>query len=107
MKYGLIRHCPRQWEIPAQGSLLFFDNVGTYCIRLTKRPARGERVDVESIRGVCNTPLHGYLSDNRLDMMKLNTYLSAIVRDNGKYLTKESAIVRDVAKRDAYSSSIV
>ena len=38
--------------------------VGAYCIRPTKRPARGEGVDVESIWGVFNTPLHGYLSDN-------------------------------------------
>ena len=44
--------------------------VGAYCIRPTKRPARGEGVDVESIWGVCNTPLPGYLSDNRLDMME-------------------------------------
>ena len=44
--------------------------VGAYCIRPTKRPAKGEWVDVESIWGVFNTPLPGYLSDNRLDMKK-------------------------------------
>ena len=42
--------------------------VGAYCIRPTKRPAKGERVDVESIWGVFNTPLPGNLSNNRLDM---------------------------------------
>ena len=56
--------------------------VGAYCIRPTKRPARGEMVDDKCVGGVCNTPLHGYLSDNRLDMMELNTYSSLIVRDN-------------------------
>ena len=60
-------------------TLSFSGNVGAYCIRPTKRPAKGERIDVESIWGVCNTPLHGYLSDNRLDMKKRNTYLSTIV----------------------------
>ena len=48
----------------------FSGRVGAYCICLTKRPAKGEWVDVESIWGVFNTPLHGYLSDNRLDMME-------------------------------------
>ena len=56
--------------------------VGEYCIRPTKRPAKGVGVDVESIWGVFNTPLPGYPSDNRLEMEKRNTDLSLIVRDN-------------------------
>ena len=53
--------------------------VGAYCIRPTKRPAKGGGVDVESIRGVCFCALPGYMSDNQLDMKKRNTYLSTIV----------------------------
>ena len=48
--------------------------VGAYCIRLTKRPARGERVDDKRARGVCFCALPGCLSDNRLEMEKRNTY---------------------------------
>ena len=68
----------------------FSDNVGAYCIRPTIRPVRGERVDDKRARGVFNTPLHGYLSDNRLGMEKWDTYSSPIVRDNGKHLPEET-----------------
>ena len=44
--------------------------VGAYCIRPTKRPTKGEMVDDKCAGGVCNTPLPGHLSDNRLDMME-------------------------------------
>ena len=44
--------------------------VGAYCIRPTKRPAKGERVDDKRARGVCFCALYGYPSDNRLDMME-------------------------------------
>ena len=44
--------------------------VGAYCIRPTKRPAKGVGVDDKRIWGVCNTPLPRSLSDNRLNMEK-------------------------------------
>ena len=53
--------------------------VGAYCIRPTKRPANGVGVDDRRARGVFNTPLHGCLSDNRLEMEKKDTYSSALV----------------------------
>ena len=56
--------------------------VGAYCIRPTKRPARGERVDDKRAKGVCFCALPGYLSDNRLGMKKRNTDLSLIIRYN-------------------------
>ena len=107
MKYGFISLFPKHNSTPILQIRFFSGRVGAYRIRLTKRPAKGEGVDVESIWDVCFCALHGYLSDNRLGMEKKDAYLSAIVQDNRKYLPKESAIVRDMAKRDTYSLQIV
>ena len=58
--------------IPRQSFKFDFSagRVGAYCIRPTKRPAKGVGVDDKCAGGVFNTPLHGYLSDNRLNMEK-------------------------------------
>ena len=52
---------------------MFSGNVGAYCIRPTKRPAKGVGVYDKRARGVCFCALHGSLSDNRFNMEKRNT----------------------------------
>ena len=90
MKYGFISLFPKHNSTPILQIRFFSGRVGAYCIRPTKRPERGERVDDKRTSGLCFCALPGYPSDNRLDMEKRNTYSSPLVRDNRKHIPKET-----------------